>query len=111
MPRTPRRRQSNLRQDDERTFQTAQTCGPQAVTMPTCHLRDAMPKSDVSRGAPRKRRPAGRAELSDGLAGQIEEICRDLSLQVKRMKQLQEQAEELRTALRGWAGSSERLLT
>jgi hypothetical protein len=62
-----------------------------------------MPKSDVSHGARRKRRPAGPAELSDGLEGQIAEICRDLSLQVKRMQQLQEQAEELRTGLREWA--------
>ena len=30
-------------------------------------------------------------------------FCRDLSEQVKRMRQLQEQADELRTALREWA--------
>jgi hypothetical protein len=70
-----------------------------------------MPKTDVSRGARRKRRPTRWAELSDGLEGQIHEICRDLSLQVKRMKQLQEQAEELRTGLREWASSSERIRT
>ena len=62
-----------------------------------------MPKSEVSRGARRKRRPAARAELPGALEGQIEEICRDLSVQVKRMRQLQEQADELRTALREWA--------
>jgi hypothetical protein len=62
-----------------------------------------MPKSEVSRGAPRKGRPAGRAELPGALEGQIEEICRDLSVQVKRMRQLQEQADELRTTLREWA--------
>jgi hypothetical protein len=41
--------------------------------------------------------------LPDALEGQVEEICRDLSEQVKRMRQLQEQADELRTALREWA--------
>jgi len=62
-----------------------------------------MPKSQVLRGARWKRRAAGRAELPDALEGQVEEICRDLSEQVKRMRQLQEQADELRTALREWA--------
>lgn len=62
-----------------------------------------MPKSGVSRGARRKQRPAGLAELPDALEGQIEEMCRDLAVQVKRMRQLQEQADELRTALREWA--------
>jgi hypothetical protein len=63
-----------------------------------------MPKPEVSRGAHRKRRPAGRAALPGALEGQVEEICRDLSVQVKRMRQLQEQADELRTALREWEG-------
>jgi hypothetical protein len=66
-----------------------------------------MPKSEVSRGARRKRRAAGPAELPGAFEGQIEEICRDLSVQVKLMKQLQEQADELRTALREWAGPGE----
>ena len=62
-----------------------------------------MPKSEVARGARRKRRPAARAGLPGALEGQVEEICRDLSVQVKRMRQLQEQADELRTALFEWA--------
>jgi hypothetical protein len=62
-----------------------------------------MPKSVVSRGARLKRRPVGRAALPGVLEGQIEEICRDLSVEVKRMRQLQEQADELRTTLREWA--------
>jgi hypothetical protein len=62
-----------------------------------------MPKSEVLRGARWKPRAAGRAELPDALEGQVEEICRDLSEQVKRMRQLQQQADELRTALREWA--------
>jgi len=70
-----------------------------------------MPKPEASRGARRNRRPAGRAELSGALEGQIEEICRDLSVQVKRMRQLQEQAVELKTALREWACPGERTPT
>ena len=64
-----------------------------------------MSKSEVLRGARRKRRPAGQVELPGALEGQIEEICRDLSVHVKRIRQLQEQADELRTALREWAST------
>jgi len=42
--------------------------------------------------------------LPDALEGQIEEICHDLAIQVKRMRLLQEQADELRTTVRLWAG-------
>jgi hypothetical protein len=41
--------------------------------------------------------------LPTALEGQIEEICRDMAVEVKRMRQLQEQADELRTALHEWA--------
>jgi hypothetical protein len=44
--------------------------------------------------------------LPDAVEGQMKEICHDLAVQVKRMKQLQEQADELRTALRKWVGVS-----
>ena len=44
--------------------------------------------------------------MPDAVEGHIEEICRDLAVQVKRMRQLQEQANELRTALRAWGGPS-----
>ena len=70
-----------------------------------------MPKSGVSRGARRNRRSAGWAALPDALEGQIEEICRDMAVQVKRMRQLQEQADELRTTLREWAGGPDRIRT
>ena len=63
-----------------------------------------MLKSGVSRGARRNRPSAGRATLPNALEGHIEEICRDMAVQVKRMRQLQEQADELRTAFRQWAG-------
>jgi hypothetical protein len=36
----------------------------------------------------------------------MEEICRDLAVQAKRMRQLQEQADELRVVIREWAGQS-----
>jgi hypothetical protein len=64
-----------------------------------------MPKSEVSRGARRKRSLVGPAEFPSTLEGQIEEICRDLAVQVKRMRQLQEQADEFRTTLHEWAGA------
>ena len=64
-----------------------------------------MPTSGVSHGARRSRRSAARATVPDALEGQIEEICRDMAVEVKRMRQLQEQAHELRTALREWAGT------
>lgn len=67
-------------------------------------LRDMMPKSGISQGARRNRRSVALATLPDALEGQIEEICRDVAVQVKRMRQLQEQAHELRTTLREWAG-------
>ena len=63
-----------------------------------------MPKSEVSRDARRKQRRRNGTELPDAVEGQIEEICHDLAVQVKRMRQLEEQAGELRTALREWAG-------
>ena len=56
-----------------------------------------MPKSEVSGGGSRKRRPGAQA---DALEGRVAEICRDLAVQAKRMGRLQEQADELRTALR-----------
>jgi hypothetical protein len=69
-------------------------------------VRDAMPKSGVSRGARQNRKSAGCETLPNALEGQIEEICRDMAVQVKRMRQLEEQAYELRTAFRQWAGQS-----
>jgi hypothetical protein len=66
-----------------------------------------MPKSEVSYGPRRKRSPARRAEVPSALEGQIEEICRDLAVQVKRLRQLQEQADELRVVIRDWASLSE----
>jgi hypothetical protein len=66
-----------------------------------------MPKSEVgSAGRQRqgRRRPA---KLPNAVEGQIAEICRDLAVQVKRMRQLQEQADELRVVILEWANHSE----
>jgi hypothetical protein len=41
------------------------------------------------------------------IEGQIAEFCRDLAVEAKRMRQLQEQAEELRRIIRRWADHSE----
>ena len=66
-----------------------------------------MPKSEVV-GAARQRQGRRRpAELPNAVEGQITEICRDLSVQVKRMRQLQEQADELRVVIHDWASPSE----
>ena len=65
-----------------------------------------MPKAEVVGRAPRgARRPT--AELVNTIEGQIAEICRDLAVQAKRMRELHEQADELRTVIRQWAGQSE----
>jgi hypothetical protein len=45
--------------------------------------------------------------LSDVIEGQIAEICRDVATQVKRMRQLQEQTDELRVVIHEWARESE----
>ena len=64
-----------------------------------------MPKSEVpgAAGRTRGRRPP---ELPDAVAGQIAEICRDLAVQAKRMRQLQDQADELRVVISQWAVES-----
>ena len=66
-----------------------------------------MAKSRIVGSAPPthgRRRPA---ELPNAVEGQIAEVCRDLAVQVKRMQQLQEQADELHTVIRQWAGELE----
>jgi hypothetical protein len=64
-----------------------------------------MPKF-VSGARPRPRRPSSTV-LPDAVEGQIAEICRDLAVQMKRMHQLQQQADELYVAIRQWARQSE----
>jgi hypothetical protein len=62
-----------------------------------------MPKSAVAVRAVRRHAQPRRAELPNVVEGQIAEICRDLAVEAKRMRQLQEQADELRRAFRRWA--------
>ena len=66
-----------------------------------------MPKSGVATSARRRRRPLRSAEMPNEVQGQIEEMCRDLDVEVKRMRQLQAQADELRTVIRQWIGDRE----
>jgi hypothetical protein len=63
-----------------------------------------MLKSAVAGRELRKHERPRPAELPNVVEGQITEICRDLAVQAKRMRQLQEQADELRTVIRQWAG-------
>jgi hypothetical protein len=43
--------------------------------------------------------------LPNSVEGEITELCRDLALEAKRMRQLQEQADQLRRVIRQWAGA------
>ena len=62
-----------------------------------------MPKSEM-RGTARKRHDRYRAAgLPNVIEGQMAEICRDLAIQTKRMRQLQEQADELRMVISQWS--------
>jgi hypothetical protein len=45
--------------------------------------------------------------LLSAIEGQVAELCRDLAVEAKRMRQLQEQADELRTVIRQWVAQSE----
>ena len=62
-----------------------------------------MPKSEVVRHASRRHGRPRPAELPNVAEGQIAELCRDLAVEAKRMRQLQEQADELRSVIRQWA--------
>jgi hypothetical protein len=64
-----------------------------------------MPKPEVIRAA-RRRQRRRRPELSDVIEGQIVEICRDVAVQMKRMRQLQERTDELRVVIREWVRES-----
>ena len=66
-----------------------------------------MPKATVPVTARRRRESAQCDELSNAVEGQIAEICRELAAQAKRMRQLQEQADELCVVIRRWAASLE----
>ena len=65
-----------------------------------------MAKSGVPGAVRRTRWRMSRAELPDALEGQIAELCRDLAVQAKRLRQLQEQADELRVVIHEWSSHS-----
>jgi hypothetical protein len=67
---------------------------------------DAMPKPGVTGAVRRRQQRRTPAELSDAIEGQIAEICRDVAVQVKRLRQLQERTDELRIVIREWARES-----
>jgi hypothetical protein len=66
-----------------------------------------MPKSTAPVTPRRRPGRAPSADLPNAVEGQIAEICRDLAVQAKRMRQLQEQADELRSVIRQWTGGFE----
>jgi hypothetical protein len=66
-----------------------------------------MPKSEAVSAARLRQGRLRPAEVPNAVEGHITEICRDLAVQVKRMRQLQEQADELRVVIREWASPSE----
>ena len=66
-----------------------------------------MRKSEVVSAARLRQGRLRPAELPNTVEGHIAEICRDLAVQAKRMRQLQDQADELHTVIREWASHSE----
>jgi hypothetical protein len=66
-----------------------------------------MPKSEVVSTARRRQVRRRSAVVPDAIEGHIVEICRELAVQVKRMRQLQEQADELRAVIGEWASPLE----
>ena len=66
-----------------------------------------MPKPAVVRRASRRQVTQGPGELLNVVEGQNAEICRELAVEAKRIRQLQDQADEPRTAIRQWASESE----
>ena len=66
-----------------------------------------MPKPAVERRASRPHVTPRPTALPDVVEGQIAEICRDLAVEAKRMRQLQDQADELRTVIAQWVKQSE----
>ena len=67
-----------------------------------------MPKSAVVGRASRRHGQLRSADLPGVVEGQIAELCRDLAVEVKRLQQLQEQADELRRAINTTLSSSQR---
>jgi hypothetical protein len=65
-----------------------------------------MPNSEVVGDTRQKQGRRRRPQFPNAVEGQIAEICRDLAVETKRMRQLQEQADELLRVIRQWAGQA-----
>jgi hypothetical protein len=70
-----------------------------------------MPKSGAVGSAWRRQGRRRPAELPNAVEDQIVEICSDLAVQAKRMRQLKEQADELRQTIQQWVASPSRTRT
>jgi hypothetical protein len=66
-----------------------------------------VPKSEVVGSTSLRQELRRPAEFPNVVEGRIVEICRDLAEQTKRMRQLKEQADELRTVIRQWVSQFE----
>lgn len=66
-----------------------------------------MPKSAVAGRALRRHGRPRPAKLPSVVEGQMAELCRDLAVEARRIRQLQDQADELRRVIREWAGHPE----
>lgn len=60
-----------------------------------------------TRASVARRSARRRAYLMATVEGQIAEICRSVEVEAKRMRRLLEQAAELRSIVREWAGHAE----
>jgi len=91
-------------------FQTAHTSAFNFVRIGMLTER-GMSKSEVVGDTPRKHGRRRPGQFPTAVEGQIAEICRDLAVETKRMRQLQEQADELLRVIRQWAGQATRPAT
>ena len=66
-----------------------------------------MTKLAAVRRMSRRRGTPLRPELASLVEGQIVELCRDIAIEVKRIRRLQAQTGELRLALEEWIGYAE----
>ena len=66
-----------------------------------------MSKAGVIDAARKRQGQLRPVDLPNVVEGQITELCRELAVQAKRIRQLQEQADELRSVIRQWAYSAE----
>jgi hypothetical protein len=90
----------------ETVFRSKQDIDP-ANNLSGSAQEEGMPKlRTVRRDLPKPPRSRS-TELSIVVEGQIAELCRDLAVAAKRMRQLQDQADELRIRIRDWVGPCE----